>query len=112
MWIATNSAKNKIIGNATGPARLRDSARGFLGVISINGNTSRTPSVSPIHQEIQLVARSGRSMTPSASRPVNARAKHRREQQKTRQLANTIETLRVADDALQDRAANRGLHHR
>src|SRR5271168_2031522 len=69
--IATNSAKNKSIGSATGPARLRHRVRGSPAITNIRGSTTRTPTVSPIHHETQLVTRSGSSTTPRANRPPN-----------------------------------------
>ena len=45
----------------------------FTATTSIKGSTTRTPSVSPIHQEIQLVAKSGRATTSRTDRPASDR---------------------------------------
>src|SRR5262249_52462696 len=58
-------------GSATGFARPRHRLGGSPAITRINGSTTRTPSVSPIHHETQLIARSGNCTTPRADRPPN-----------------------------------------
>src|SRR5205085_829128 len=69
--IATNSAKKRTMGKATGSRRLRHRSCGSPTITRINGSTSTTPRVSPSHQETQFINRSERGTTPSAERPAN-----------------------------------------
>ena len=65
--IATNRAKNSIIGSATEKARLRQKARGSPAITMTIGRNSSTPSVSPTHHVTQLVQSCAAAMAPSAA---------------------------------------------
>ena len=57
------------MGTATKRRRDWRSVRGSPAMASISGTAVSTPSVSPTHHVIQLVARSGGPITPTANIP-------------------------------------------
>src|SRR6516165_56476 len=65
----TNKPKHRIIGTATYQIRSRHSRLGLPAKASMIGKTTRTPSVSPPHQVIQLSAMSLDRSTPASHMP-------------------------------------------